>query len=451
MARKNTIVLGIQDGAKIEAAKRQFSLIDRLREKDKRGVFESDTAVAAYSTGFTMLDYVNGFAYDRVLPDGTMHRDKYLGIIGGTFSTFIGASSTGKTTLAQQIGWNIVSPFKDGILMHVDIEHTAIYDRLLQVTGADADDPRLILNKSAVSIEDVMKIVEDICAMKEELGDDCKYTLNEQLDRHGNPIRMYAPTVIILDSLATFNSDKQNTTELEGSMAQNREAQQISQFYNKCLNKMSKYNICIFAINHIKSKIDINPYQPSPQTMMYLRQGETTPRGQAPIYLAQNVFRTGATKSNAYTMEDNGFTGFRTSVQVVKSKTSKLGSVVNLCMNSKIGFDPIYSLYEAADQFGIIEGRNPNLYFRGCEEYKFNRKHFRDRFMEDPNFARAMVSTLQPYFDDILGIKDGELQKVAYMTLKDMEAKQKELDEALATPELAMANDAFDGQDEMIA
>ena len=45
-------------------------------------------------------------------------------------------------------------------------------------------------------------------------------------------------------------------------------------------------------------------------------------------------------------------------------------------------------------------------------------------------------------------IKDGELQKVAYMTLKDMQDKQKAIDEALTTPELAMANDVFDGQEE---
>lgn len=443
MARK------VSKTAEIEEIKKSsMSLIDKLKEKDSKGVFSSDVAVASYSTGFLMLDYINGFAYEKHMPDGTVKRDKYTGIIGGTFSTFIGASGTGKTTLAQQIGWNIVSPFKDGILMHVDIEHTAIYDRLLQVTGATPDDPRLILNKSAVSIEDVMKILDDICNMKEELGDDCKYDLEGQYDANGKPIRVYAPTVIILDSLATFNSDEQDTVKLETSMASNRAAQQISQFYNKCLNKMSKYNICIFAINHIKSKIDISMYQTTVSQLTYLRQGETTPRGLAPIYLAQNVFRTGTTKSQMYTMEDVGFTGFKTTVQVVKSKTSKLGSTVTICFNNKIGFDPIYSLLESASELGILEGKNPHLYIRGAEEYKFSRKFFRDRFIEDPNFAKAVLNAIQPYLDELLGIKDGELQKIAYMTIKDTQERLKEIDEATATPELAMANDVFDGQEE---
>ena len=57
-------------------------------------------------------------------------------------------------------------------------------------------------------------------------------------------------------------------------MSTNREVGQISQFYTKCLNKMSHYNINIFSINHIKSKVDINPYQASPQQVMMLRPGE---------------------------------------------------------------------------------------------------------------------------------------------------------------------------------
>ena len=58
------------------------------------------------------------------------------------------------------------------------------------------------------------------------------------------------------------------------------------------------------------------------------------------------------------------------------------------------------------------------------------------------------ISSIQPCLDELLGIKDGELQKIAYMTVKDAQDRQKEIDEATATPELAMANDVFDGQEE---
>ena len=58
------------------------------------------------------------------------------------------------------------------------------------------------------------------------------------------------------------------------------------------------------------------------------------------------------------------------------------------------------------------------------------------------------MNAIQPCLDELLGIKDGELQKIAYMTVKDAQNRQKEIDIATATPELAMANDVFDGQEE---
>ena len=183
---------------------------------------------------------------------------------------------------------------------------------------------------------------------------------------------------------------------------------------------MSRYNINIFSINHIKSKVDVNPYQASPQQVMMLRPGESLPRGFAPIYYAQNIFRTNSTKSNIYTMEDNGFTGFRCAVQVVKSKTSFIGSTVNLCFNSKIGFDPIYTLYESAEQMGLIEGRNPNLYFKGFDQYKFNRKRFRDKFIEEKAFRMGILDVMQPYFTAMLGVKNGDVDTTSYVTIAEL-------------------------------
>ena len=414
-----------------------MGLIDSLRKADKKGLFKSADSFAAYSTGFLPLDYANGFMYNHPNEKGMMESQEILGIMGGTFTTFIGYSGTGKTTLADQIAFNIISPYPNGLMIHCDIEKTAMYERILQVTGAKEDDPRIILNKDHVAIEDVLEMIDDICRTKDELGDECKYELPPEFNKNGKPVKVFEPTVIILDSLAAFNSRDVKDAVLEGQMSTNREVGQISQFYTKCLNKMSRYNINIFSINHIKSKVDVNPYQASPQQVMMLRPGESLPRGFAPIYYAQNIFRTNSTKSNIYTMEDNGFTGFKCAVQVVKSKTSFIGSTVNLCFNSKIGFDPIYTLYESAEQMGLIEGRNPNLYFKGLDQYKFNRKRFRDKFIEERAFRMAVLDIMQPYFTAMLGVKNGDVDTTSYITIADLNKDNR--DEAYVGPVLASA------------
>ncbi len=398
-----------------------MSLAEALRKSDKKGLFKSTDTFASYSTGYLPLDFANGFVYRKIDSDGKETALPILGIIGGTFTTFIGYSGSGKTTLADQIGWNIVKPFENGLLIHVDIEKTALKERMLQVTGASQNDDRIILQKEATSIEDVLDMIDDICEAKEKLGEDAKYILPEYMWRNGKKETFYQPTVIILDSLAVFNSRERKEDTLEGQMSSGREASQIAQFYSKCLNKMTKYNILIFSINHIKAKVDANPYQAAPLQVMMLRQGESMPRGYAPIYLAQNIFRCTATKGNIYTMDDDGFTGFMCNVQVVKSKTSFVGSTINACFNSAIGFDPIYTMYEYAVQLGLIEGRNPNLYLKGLDAFKFNRKYFRKKFIEEKEFRDGFMNILEPFMKSMVSAQ--QIDDVPhYISLDDLKA-----------------------------
>lgn len=396
-------------------------LIDELKKKDKKGLFKSNDSFVPYSTSLIPLDFANGY----MAPMGNDRTVPVTGIMGGTFTTIIGLSGSGKTTLADQIAWSIISPFENGMMIHFDIEKTAMKSRILQITGASADDPRIILQKDFVSIEDVLDILDRICEAKEAAGDEAKYEIpKEYWVDPDKPTKMYVPTVFILDSLATFNSRERKEDVLEGQMLGGREASQISQFYSKCLNKMSHYNVSIIAVNHIKAKVDINPYQASPSQIMMLKPGESLPRGNAPVYLAQNIFRCTATKGNMYTLEDNGFEGFRCQIQVSKTKTSFIGSTINACFNKDIGFDPIYTMYEFAEQCGVVSGRNPYLVIKGLEEYKFNRKDFRYRFISEPDFREGVMRVLTPYLQMMLGSKDmNSRQPDEYVSLTSLMSK----------------------------
>lgn len=393
-------------------------LLDELRKHDKNDLFGNSYPFANYSSGFIGLDFLNAQAYTWVDKKGEKHVEYLPGIIGGRFITIVGYSGTGKTTLADQIAWSICNGYptndpeaekkfkENALLIHIDVEKTALKQRILEITGADEakDGHRIVLNPNNAYIEDVLSMIDAICKAKESGGDEYKYYIDGEKFGSDKPIGMYVPTVFIIDSLKVFTSNTINDTELEGQMSTNREVQQIAQFYTKCLSRMAKYNITIIATNHITTKIKINMYEPDKPQLMLLKDGEYLPRGQAPIFLASYVFRLNSSgaKANMYTMEDYGFTGHRTVIQVTKTKTNYIGGKLTLCFNSAIGYDPIFTLYEFANDNGLIEGRNPYLYIKGMEAYKFSRKNFREKFLEEPEFQELLFKTLMPYFEKLI-------------------------------------------------
>ena len=241
-------------------------LLEALKAGKHKHLFKSSNGFAVYSTGFQVLDAINAFAIPYTLPDGTLKTDIARGIIGGRFVTLIGMSGTGKSTLADQIGWNIVKDFPNGVLIHVDVEQTMLRHRLLESIGVLPDDPvnsRIIIDQENTYIEDVLTIVNDLCITKESMGDAAMYEADGKWFGE-KTIKLYEPTVIIVDSLPSFTSSNSDTTTLDGQMTTNRDVAMVSQFYTKLLAKMNKYNITVIATNHIKPKIIVDVYNPPP-------------------------------------------------------------------------------------------------------------------------------------------------------------------------------------------
>lgn len=383
-----------------------MSLMSNLRSKDKKGIFTYDNTFTNYSTGFLPLDYVNAFKTYSVDEDGKTKVTIQPGVMSGRFITIIGSSGGGKTTLATQIGYNIIKDYEDGALIFVDCEHSSFKPRLEQITHSDRDE-RIVLNDEDAYIETVMAQVSAIAKEKESMGDAAKY------DADGSAfgkktIRVYAPTVVIIDSLPSFVSEDTKVDELEGGMSNNRETKEIGQFYKKLLGVCAKYNIIIIAINHLRPKIKASMFDFSKPQLMMLKDDECLPRGEAPIFYASTMFRMNpsAAKSKAFTEEEHGFDGFLCSVQVAKSKTAFIGGEVNLVFREDIGYDPIYSIYQFAYDAGLIEGRNPYLHIKGADEYRFSKKNFRELFETDEEFKTAILAAIQPALDAIAGCKD---------------------------------------------
>lgn len=381
-------------------------LVDALRQNDKKGLFESNDDFVNYSTGLLPLDYANGFWMTQVDPDtGEVMKEPIPGILGGKFILLFGTTGSGKTTLAIQIGYRIIKDFKDGVLMLVDCEQTALKERMCSITNQDPDDPRIILNVNHTSIEEVLDIINNLCEIKETGGKEYMYEVPHRTYHRGT-VKAYVPSVIIIDSLRQFNPKNKDVVTLGNNMDNAREAQFIARFLDNVINRINKYNITVIYTNHIQPKIEANPYAQPPRGLMLSPQTETLPRGTRPLFLAHTAIRANSIKSNMYVKEDVGFDGFVVNLMLAKSKTNYIGATINVAFNASKGFDPIFTMFEFAKQCGLIQGKNPNLYLEGMQDMKFSRKNFAQKMMDNPEFNKKFMSIMKPYLEALLGSKE---------------------------------------------
>ncbi len=127
-------------------------------------------------------------------------------------------------------------------------------------------------------------------------------------------------------------------------------------------------------------------------------------------------------KSNMYDKSDVGFEGFKATIQIAKTKSNFIGSAIDVSFNKDIGFDPIFSLFEYASSIGIVQGRNPHLYFEGLDTMKFSRKLFRTKFINEADFRNAVLNTLRPYLEALLGTKEiSDDERIKYGDLMDVD------------------------------
>lgn len=401
-----------------------MGFLEELKANDKKGLFRSDDNTVSFPTGFHALDYANGY-YQTVKINGEYKHIRRLGIPPG-FTTIIGSSGVGKSTFCLGAGWNIVKRFSNGQFIYVDCEKTMTKQRIIEVTGASPEDPRITLMKERTAIEDVLELLDEICERKEANKNEIQIEIKDQsLD--GKPYKIYPPTVVVIDSLPSFNGRDYDDTSLGSNVDGMRGAKDVSRFFTNCLDNATKYNIVFLVVNHIRPKAEMNPYAQPPKGLMMLGQAEQLPRGAVAQYYSTTYFRINSKRSDAYTMEDNGFTGFKCIIQLAKTKSNVVGISFPVAFTGD-GFDPYYSIYEFANSIGLIKGRNPYLYFEGLEELKFNRKDFVPRMKFEEGFGPRVMAVMRPYFDMLLGDKpklnldDNDESKHAYDLGSDEEA-----------------------------
>ena len=404
-------------------------LIDALRANDAAkgkkadNYFDCNASVISYSTGFPVLDYYLGYKVNVCDENGTFISSyPSLGITAGSFVMFIGKPSTSKTATAVKIAANIVRNFDNGTVIHFDLEQAMNYSRIQALTKlnmSDMQNGKYILRQEKNTLEDMKSTIMRVYQEKVANPDRYKYDTGK-LNEFGEKIELYEPTVVILDSIASITmsidgTDAKSIEKLEEVASQTdrmRLTGEISRFFSELMPYIREANITLIAINQIKVKANMGKVR-SPADVLYMKQDETCPGGTGPLFLAHILCRFTAVGSEKYDEENEGFSGFKVRVDIIKSRVSAAGKFVNLIYNKNSGVDMVRSTVDYAKDLGLVSGNKNGYYFITDKDEKFTLMNMPADFRANPKLYKIMKDNVIPVLEENLsGINPEEMDVV---------------------------------------
>lgn len=357
-----------------------------------------------YSTGFLAFDFRNGSIVHTIVNDKPT---KYcsVGITDGSMVMVIGRSGCGKTTWTIQAASNIIRPFKTSCIFHDDIEGGIAESRkeiLSGFYGKELTD-RYISRNTGITVENFYERVKMIYDIKMNNREDFEYDTS-LYDTKGNRIYKLEPTVYILDSLSLLIPEKlTNEDELSGQMSTTATAKAIAQTFRRIIPMLKSANIILFIINHINQKVELNAFARTKSQVSYLKQGETLPGGNTPVYLSNTMIRFDD-HSKLKEEETFGIDGTLVDLTLVKSRTSKAGKSVTLIFNQEIGYDKDLSLFLMLKNAKLVNGAGAYLYLGDRSDIKFSQKKFKEKLAESEElrevFKQLVIEHLTEELED---------------------------------------------------
>lgn len=372
-----------------------FSLASSFREKvgkDKDPRMSQEAAFdVAYATGFLAFDFLNGTVVHVKTPEKKFKYNS-IGIVDGSITMVIGRSGCGKTTWLVQTAGNIMRRFDKACTFHDDVEGGIVETRRERLTGLFGKDlkDRYISRNSGVNTENVYERIKIIHDLKMENRDEYEYDTGLCTSR-GEKIYKLQPTIYILDSLAMLTPDKYTEEdELSGQMSTTAAAKANAQLFRRIIPLLKSANIMLFVVNHITQSIDINPMAKKKAKLSYLKQDESLPGGNTPIYLSNLLIRFDD-NTKLKDSEGLGIAGNIVDLTLLKSRTSNVGKSVPLIFDHKRGFDAELSLLQLLKDMKLLNGAGAYLYFKDRSDLKFSQKQFKDKLVENEEFRKVFM------------------------------------------------------------
>lgn len=398
-------------------------LLKRLRENDQDNLFKQSNSLVPYKTGLDLLDYRLGYKLvAKDMDENIIGNHDAIGVVGGSFITLIGKSGTAKTAMACKMAANIVKPYKNGLVIHFDLEGAMTltrYRNLTNLTNKELSE-HIILKSDRTYLENITDTIMAITQEKAKHKKDYTYT-TEFKNEFGENMDLYVPTVFVIDSIPqlSMKPEQKKVKAKKGSgeedyMVDNielgkntyamRVARDLTQFFKQYLSIIREYNITIISINHIHPKIQIdNPFAKSQAQVLYLKQDEQLPGGTATVYYANTIIKNVAIGTSKANIEEDGYAGFTVKSEIIKSRTNISGVSVPLVYDQNRGFSNERSLlYYAKEELGILNGgRRNSRYIGDNKDIRFNELNFVEEFKR-PEVKQVLMDAVQPHLEAML-------------------------------------------------
>ena len=386
---------------KEETTEQKLSLLEALKENDKRHLFKTNTISVFLKTGFHLYDYFFGSVINIHDKDGNViEQQPRVGQAIGTLNLIIGNTGSGKTTFAVQLASNIIRQFENGQVIHYDCEQRTDLSRIENISKLPGNffyNDRYILKTGMVGLDIIKEMIVKVYKNKMQLKDQILVE-TEFSDEFGKKIKIFPPTVIIIDSITsvieeTFNWENQKEVsdmeKLQSNTDGARSAKSLKGFFKDILPLCKEANIIIYAINHINTNMSMNAFIPVGKQQNYLKQDESIPGGKTMLYYPFNIIKMIAKPNDDYTEVSDGFNGHIVMIEPIKSSSNQSGNnskgiSFELVFSFKNGFDPIRSLIEYGRNKGLIDGTKARLKFKEDSSFSFSLPNIENEINEKP-------------------------------------------------------------------
>ncbi len=355
------------------------------KDKDKTLGSEART-LYAFPTGLDVFDYKNGKIIN-VQDDEPYYS---IGIDEGTYVMIVGPSGTGKTTLAIQMAAKIVESYEESQIIHDDIEAATNSARIEALTGWDRATikEKYIHKDTGITSESFYKRIKMLADIKLKNREELLIDTGVK-DSNGEYIKILPPTVFILDSIALLApKDVGDEEELSGQMSATSIARVNTSIFKRILPKLRAANIILFAINHLTTKIEINPMVHTKADVNYLKQNEAIPGGKAITYLANNILKLEA-GAKLVKNEGYGVEGFMVKGTLIKSRSNKAGQTFDLVYSQDRGYNNILSNFNMLKEVDKVKGAGKGYYLEECPDIKFTQKEFPKKLKASKELKKA--------------------------------------------------------------
>lgn len=117
-----------------------------------------------------------------------------------------------------------------------------------------------------------------------------------------------------------------------------------------------------------------------------------------------------AVGSEKFSNDDDGFSGFKVNVEVIKSRVSAALKTVGLIYDKNTGIDMVRSTVSYAKDMGLIGGNRNGYYFISDKDEKFTLVNMVQDFRENPKLYKIMKENVIPLLEkNLSGIRPEEM------------------------------------------